>query len=76
MRSADLRIASKHRAEAAARTMSAASERAYKGSLRWETSCREREQEARGRLIRAQAEPFVRDPESWQAVAAAGRKYA
>jgi hypothetical protein len=22
------------------------------------------------------AEPFVRDPESWQAVAAAGRKYA
>ena len=52
MRVEDLRIARKHREEAAARPMTPANKGAYKRALAWEATCREREQEARGRVIR------------------------
>jgi len=52
MRAEDLRIARKHRVEAGARVMSPANRAAYLGALRWEETCREREQAARGAVIR------------------------
>jgi hypothetical protein len=53
MRAEDLRIARKHREEAAARTMSPANKAAYERACRWESCCAEREQAARGAVIRA-----------------------
>ena len=47
----DLRIARKHREEAAARTSTAASIAAYQGACAWENICREREQAARAAVI-------------------------
>ena len=52
MRAEDLRIAAKHRAEAGARPMTPANQHAYLGALRWENTCREREQAARGAVVR------------------------
>jgi DnaJ-class molecular chaperone len=49
----DLRIATKHRRQAAARPMTRANERAYQSALAWERTCSEREQQARARLIQA-----------------------
>jgi hypothetical protein len=48
----DLRIATKHRVEAAARVMTPANKRAYERALAWEQDRREAEQAARGRVIR------------------------
>ena len=53
MRREDLRIASKHREEAGARTMSPANKAAYERALRWEAACREAAEAAGGALIRA-----------------------
>lgn len=55
MRVEDLRIARKHEAEAAARTMSAANFGAWIRSADWLHDCAEREQEARAAVIRAVA---------------------
>ena len=59
MRVEDLRIARKHRAEAGARVMTAASVRAYNGAVEWEAECQRREQAARGALIRHSLAPQV-----------------
>lgn len=49
----DLRIATKHRIEAAERPANGGpNEDAYKRALRWENHCREASQAAHGRLIR------------------------
>lgn len=55
MKVEDLRIATKHREEAAARPMSPSNKAAYERACSWEDLCREREQNARGRVIQAVA---------------------
>ena len=54
-RAEDLRIATKHRIEAAERIGIEENVSAYKRAMWWENKCRQAEQEARGRLIRATA---------------------
>lgn len=53
MRLEDLRIARKHQEEAAARPYSTTNAAAFKRAVRWTNHCATREQEARGRVIRA-----------------------
>jgi hypothetical protein len=53
MRAEDLRIATKHREESAARVMSPANRRCYEADLAWEQTCRERAEEARAAVIQA-----------------------
>jgi hypothetical protein len=61
-RDEDLRIARKHREEAAARTMSAENHRAYLSALRWEETCAENRRLAgcalRDAIARVEAIPY------------------
>jgi hypothetical protein len=52
MRVEDYRIARKHRCEAASRSMTPESIRAYRRASAWENLCREREESARAALLR------------------------
>lgn len=51
MRTEDLRIATKHREIAAARTMTPANRRAYESVLAWEQHCRAEAEAARSKVI-------------------------
>jgi hypothetical protein len=70
MRDEDLRIATKHRIEAAARIATESSTSAYRAALRWEATCREHRRLAgcalRDGLQRLAA--FVEPPASTQEV--------
>ena len=56
MRAEDLRIATKHCEEAAARNHTPSNVAAYQRAQAWEDLCRERAQAANGRVIRASVE--------------------
>lgn len=61
MRREDLRIATKHREEAAARKMSPANRAAYERALAWEQNRREAAEAAGAALIRANDVELVRE---------------